>query len=416
LIVASISRRVFWSFDYNVLDLYNNFNADTFGNPNYTESYIGIGAALSLNRIYSQYAAVTTPQLFFNSSSFTIETWIYPINLTNADYGIFGQCDNATTNFCMLFIVRNFSLCCSFWTNDLLGSTALTMNTWSHVACVYDLATLTLQLWLNGILDGNISRNGYQGSSGNTTIGVTYVTPPGSNFFNGYFDQMQFSFCAKNATEILNDATLVVYYSFDGGSTYDNGPNGINASVSGNIIMVTGKVNEALLFSSGAYVSPSYSGFYMLGVVDQAFTMSLWIKPTGTLAQSAIVFVKYDQSGWCVSFITTKSNGQIMLNLWNLTPITVSGPILVLDTWTHIGYTYSASNGIRLYVNGTYNSTSGAFTYAAAGSAVGMTLGSYRGNNGCSPFYGGDFNGILDEFYLFSRELSAAEIWALANP
>jgi hypothetical protein len=57
---------------------------------------------------------------------------------------------------------------------------------------------------------------------------LVIITPPGSNFFNAYFNPTQFSFRVKNATEILNDATMVVYYSLDSGSLYDNGPNRIN--------------------------------------------------------------------------------------------------------------------------------------------------------------------------------------------
>jgi hypothetical protein len=91
----------------------------------------------------------------------------------------------------MFFIVRSLVLYCGFWNNDLSGSTTLTMNTWSHVACVYNLATQTQQLWLNGVLDASRSATPYVGVSGDTTIGVGYLTPPGSNSFNGYFDQMQ---------------------------------------------------------------------------------------------------------------------------------------------------------------------------------------------------------------------------------
>ncbi|CAM2719231.1 unnamed protein product, partial [Rotaria socialis] len=38
------------------------------------------------------------------------------------------------------------------------------------------------------------------------------------------------------------------------------------------------------------------------------------------------------------------------------------------------------------------------------------------GGTSCSPGYGGAFTGALDEFYLYNRELTAAQIYALANP
>ena len=315
----------------------------------------------------------------------------------------------------MFFIVRNLKLCCGFWNNDLSGMTTLTMNTWSHVACVYNVATQTQQVWLNGVLDGARSSPPYQGSSAQTTIGVGYLTPPGLDFFNGYFDQMQFSIRAKNATEVLNDATLVVYYSFDGGSLLDNGPNGINATATGSLTSVTGRVNQAFQFQGNAYIRPSYTAFYMIGVWNQPYSIALWVQPTGNLTQATLVFV-HSPSGWCVGVLAIQPNGQVVASFWNGTTVLTVGPPLVLNVWTHVGCSYSVSNGIRFYINGTLYSSTGSFPSQAAGSAVYIAIGSNYGSNGCSPFFGGYFTGLLDEYYLYSRELTAAQMFALANP
>jgi len=81
-----------------------------------------------------------------------------------------------------------------------------------------------------------------------------------------------------------------------------------------NSTTTTGRVNQAFQFSLGAYITQSYTGFYMLGVSGQSFTMSLWVQPIGALAQSSVVFV-HEPFGWCVSFITTQLNGQLILNV-----------------------------------------------------------------------------------------------------
>jgi hypothetical protein len=44
----------------------------------------------------------------------------------------------------------------------------------------------------------------------------------------------------------------------------------------------------------------------MLGISGQ---------PIGILNQSSIVFA-HEPLGWCVNFITTQSNGQVILNAW----------------------------------------------------------------------------------------------------
>ena len=53
---------------------------------------------------------------------------------------------------------------------------------------------------------------------------------------------------AKNATEILETATLVTWQSFNG-SYADSGPNGING-IGVNVSLVPGRVDQALSFTS----------------------------------------------------------------------------------------------------------------------------------------------------------------------
>ncbi|CAF4149633.1 unnamed protein product, partial [Rotaria sp. Silwood1] len=55
-------------------------------------------------------------------------------------------------------------------------------------------------------------------------------------------------------------------------------------------------------------------------------------------------------------------------------PVATGGPILPLNTWNHIGFTYSSTNGGRLYINGTLYSTSGPFSYSASGALVTICL------------------------------------------
>jgi hypothetical protein len=63
----------------------------------------------------------------------------------------------------------------------------------------------------------------------------------------------------------------------------------------------------------------------------------------------------------------------------------------LLNTWTHIGFTYTFAANTALYV----------------------TVGSNYGSNACSPLYDGSFNGAVDDFYVFCHELAVAEILVL---
>ena len=55
----------------------------------------------------------------------------------------------------------------------------------------------------------------------------------------------------KQSTEILDDATLVTWNSFDNQPYSDSGPLHLAVTV-GNVIPVSGRVNEAIGFSSNS--------------------------------------------------------------------------------------------------------------------------------------------------------------------
>ncbi|CAF3791703.1 unnamed protein product [Rotaria sp. Silwood1] len=336
----------YWAFDNNALELYNSsLNGALSGSPSYVTGFNQYGQAISLIRSSTQYVYITPTVLPFNSRSFTIEAWIYPISFSSStEYGIFGQCQSTSTNLCLYFVVRSNKLYCGFYNNDVQGSTSVTTNQWNHVACTYDSSTMTQKVWLDGNLDGSHSSSDYSGLSGITTIGATFELGSAATF-NGYIDNVRYESRAKNSTEIQNDATLQVYYSFDSSSLIDGGSNGINGTAySGSLSTTTGRVNQAIQFNSGPYISYSYRPFYFLGVSGQSYTMALWAKPTGSYRSQTLVFVGIGGS-WCVHFLVTMSSGQLNAVSWmGSSNEVVNGPILTLNTWTHIGYTYSSTN------------------------------------------------------------------------
>lgn len=112
--------------------------------------------------------------------------WFYSTALTSADYGFFGQYYAPTTDKSLHFIIRNYVLLMAFFSDDLTGRTTIQINTWYHVAFVYDYPTSTQKIYLNGKLEGSRSSNPYQGLSGATVIGKTEQVPGTPNYFNGY--------------------------------------------------------------------------------------------------------------------------------------------------------------------------------------------------------------------------------------
>lgn len=114
------------------------------------------------------------------------------------------------------------------------------------------------------------------------------------------------------------------------------------------------------------------------------------------------------------------SSWQVIGQNWNLTgAVAVTGPIIPVGTWTNLVTSYSATNGIRLWINGTLIGSSGPFAYYPSQAYDTVTLGnSLQGTSICATgnVVKGQFYGMMDELYIYARELNATEVYALANP
>ncbi|CAF4162549.1 unnamed protein product [Adineta steineri] len=144
--------------------------------------------------------------------------------------------------------------------------------------------------------------------------------------------------------------------------------------------------------------------------------MSLWVQRTsiggGTLVHYSS---QADGTGWCIAPMGFSSAGNIVATVYK-PDNHVTGPVLSVNTWTHIATTYSQKNGLTLYVNGASVGSTGAQPNDASGAVVILTLGnSLSGSSGCGfqSITPGTFSGYLDEFRVYSRELSATEVFAL---
>ena len=105
--------------------------------------------------------------------------------------------------------------------------------------------------------------------------------------------------------------------------------------------------------------------------------------------------------------------GQIILASSNDSMSEVVGRILPINVWTHIVHTYSITNGLRLYINGTLNGITNSMAYSPSNEVNILTLGNaLQGNIGnvSNVYYG-----LIDEFRVYTRELNITNIQALTN-
>ena len=115
------------------------------------------------------------------------------------------------------------------------------------------------------------------------------------------------------------------------------------------------------------------------------------------------------------------SNGSLVAQMFNSIVRSVIGPsVPISSTWTHIVETWSPVNGLRLYMNNVLvaSTTGMATSYTASTLPNYITLGSSLNGafGGCQAGLLGsmtEFDGDIDEFRVYSRELSADDICTL---
>lgn len=117
-------------------------------------------------------------------------------------------------------------------------------------------------------------------------------------------------------------------------------------------------------------------------------------------------------------FYSIRSNSRSELE-WLYTALAVIGPTLSSNVWTHIITSYSITNGVRLWINGAMIGSTGPFAYVASGAPHIITLGtsfSWYPNCMSSSISIEQFYGAIDELRIYARELTATDIYSLANP
>ena len=410
-----------WTFDSTFQDLSGSFNTIPKNGSNFSSASItGYGSSLSLARAKSQYLLIPSPQLKLNNQSWTFEAWIYPTAIVGGtQYGIIGQCQTNVSYTCLHLVIRNSKLYLGFFSDDLAGATTLTASKWYHVAFVFDCVNRTQSIYLNGVIDGSRqAAKCFQGYNQSLTFGVIENFDL-SSCFDGRIGQLSFTNRAKTAKEILQDATLVVYYSFDSNSTYDQGSLRINGSLIGNVTYIPGRVGQAMEINNGNESTFAVHGLVLLGTSSLPYSFSIWIRPY-VQRQAAIMHLSAlsDGTGWCLPVLGLTSNAQLAVYSNGPGVKSVMGPIVPLNSWTHVAVTYRQAIGMRLYVNGTVKSSLGSFVFSSGGQPMHMFVGSPSSGVGCVSGYNssGPYFGAVDEFRIYSRELSLADVATLAYP
>jgi hypothetical protein len=235
---------------------------------------------------------------------------------------------------------------------------------------------------------------------------------------------------ARTACQVYNDATLTAYYPFDtNGTIADHGANLFTGYTTGTSVMSPGRIQDALLFSQNTscfqaqcFTSPRYN--------NAPFSMSLWVYPT-VVSSGSIVHVSPNQQGngtSCFDLLAFTAAGAVVAQLYQAGVITavINGPVLVVNTWAHLAVVYSFSNSFQLFVNGQeyVTATVSPVWSNTAVNPLYVTLGNTSPSGSSAAVncpsssllaVPGSYKGAIDDFRLYSRQLTSQEICVLAN-
>lgn len=239
---------------------------------------------------------------------------------------------------------------------------------------------------------------------------------------------------ARTACQILNDAILIAYYPFNSNGMVNDYSANLNHGVSSDITTVsTGRMGEAIYFSSNRSYFQSRTFASVRNVTMSTFSISLWINPTDPLTGGTLLRASDVQNGsgsFCLDILAFTSAGNLLFQWLQSATVVNStlGPVIPTNTWTHIALTYTAGNGMRLFINGQSTVTTSNLVnlpwfadsepgYITLGNVgpLGATAAPPVCRNGTIPYSPGVFLGMVDEYRFYVRELDGQEICVLAD-
>lgn len=192
----------------------------------------GVGNALNFDGTNDQVAIPHDAAFNLNSGDYTFEAWVYPTDGTNQTIISKGLGTGVADSDVFLFsIISNnmfFQLGKSGAGSEThTSNTAITQNTWSHVAAVYNSSSMTVTFYLNGVSDGSGT---FSGTLYNADTNPSYIGRQGTscncNFFTGDIDELRVWNDQRTQQEILDnmvanltgdETNLLAYYRFNQG-------------------------------------------------------------------------------------------------------------------------------------------------------------------------------------------------------
>lgn len=213
-------------------------------------------------------------------------------------------------------------------------------------------------------------------------------------------------------TFIRKISNLQLAYTMDeaSGNVNDTSGNGDTGTVTGTT-SVAGEYGNARSLNGSSDIINAGNGTNVNPTGD--FSFDFWIKPGSSQQQYADIISKHSSGnkGWNLEQDGTTTNNYYF-SWGNGSSFTCGGRndlVLTANTWQHVAVVYtSATTTVTFYINGTQTgSCTGGFAIQNSTDSLNLAHWSSGG--------GRYWNGVLDEFHMYNKALSTAEITSLSS-
>lgn len=418
----------YWNLDNSYNDVMGRNNGSCAIGTNCPANATGLSSGAMWFSGDSGGIDITNSSLGFDVQLFTISAWVKSPTLTTGTNVIFSK-GPTNTQYALFFHLSNKVYFRTYNSADVLNDqvtaqavTGVTNNAWYHVVAEYN--GTNKNLFINGVL---LNSTAYSQTLETGRIGQRIGTDL-NTYLNGTIDEVLFYNRSLTETEVMqlyksglsqyantnatlqyrtantyniSDTSLKHLFSFNN----DNSTNAIDE------LNITHPILFGNLTTSPASIDNGTvgMGYYFDGVNDymnwtenltsSAFTVCTWAKPANT---DAVAYLYWNAGGTIRLYQTTTGDG-----LWTfyLDSVGTAGKSLASTSaptgnWQYLCGIWDGAT-ISFYVDANLQTTD---------TATGLTLGDGGHWIGVINTLTNDYNGLLDEYRIYNRSLSATEI------
>jgi hypothetical protein len=296
------------------------------------------------------------------------------------------------------------------------------LDTWTHLAGVFDRPGKQIKLYVDGVLAATVPWNSYNASSGPLVVGRGIWAGVANGFWPGAVDEVRTYTRALGEAEVkgimTGDGVTTGSWKLDGNAT-DNSGHGRHGTLKGNPTWVPGQSNTPNAGDLAVALDGVDDHISAANAVDttRSYAVSAWVKPqVANVAQTVLsqdganANQASESSGFALhatadgkwAFSAPSESGGLAR---------VSGGGVQAGVWTHLRAIHNvARKEISLYINGVFAGTVPLDRPLASLKEVQIGRGESAGKP--AEF----FRGAIDDVRLYPRTLMEEEIPVGAGP